>query len=86
MKIPTIHLNGTAAQDLLDDLFNAMAATKAAVEVLNKTAPNGRDYYPQGHGVIWIAEEEHRARVQKLLDVCNELQQITEGIDAQGRK
>jgi hypothetical protein len=85
MKIPTIHLNGTAKQDLMDALSDAYFAIGEAQRKLSETAPNGRDYYPQGSEAIYTATEEHRARWQKLEDVRQELDQMRDAIDREDR-
>lgn len=83
LEIPTIHLNGTSADRLLEDIYYADAKISEAVEALAQTAPNGRDYYTKGNGALERAQSQHSARVQKLLDVKKELEQIAEVIDAQ---
>ena len=55
MTLPTIHLNGTDPKTLLGDAINAMDALRTAIEALDKTAPNGRDYYPQGSDALGLA-------------------------------
>ena len=83
MKSPTIHLNGTSKESLLEGYDNAWTAVHEAYEVLKKTAPNGRDYYVQEDGSLDIAVEEHRHRLQVLHDVMNELGTIMQEIDSQ---
>ena len=48
MIYPTIHANGTTKERLLEAIEGASLALKIAEEKLAQTAPNGRDYYPQG--------------------------------------
>ena len=83
MTKPTIHLNGTSAADLLAQYRAAYEATFAALEALCKAAPHGRDYYlqgnssyPGGSSAITNAQNEHEARVAKLLEVSEELHQL----------
>jgi hypothetical protein len=82
MMIPTIHLNGTAAQDLISQLCDAMAAIRDAEAALVRCSPNGRDYYPQGPDAINKAVREHNARIEKLNAVGAELVAITEAVVA----
>ena len=50
MTKPTIHLNGTSGEALLEGYRTAMEAVGEAVRKLNnETHPNARDYYPQGN-------------------------------------
>lgn len=83
MTIPTIHLNGTSAERLLDDINNAYSALTEALRAVAHTAPNGRDYYVQPAGSFEQAQNEHYSRIARLVAVQTELQQIAEGIDAQ---
>lgn len=83
MKIPTIHLNGTSAQSLMDDLENAHEKIREAIQALSQCAPNGRDYYVQESGALVVAQEEHQARMSKLVSIKAELEALAEGIDAQ---
>ncbi len=68
---PTVHLNGTGVDDLVDAVKTARQALRAAFEAVNDSHPNGRDYYPQGDEAIGRAEREHQdrcGRVHNLLD------------------
>lgn len=46
MRIPTVHMNGTSPEDLLEQLVRAHQAVAGALEALDAASPNGRDYYP----------------------------------------
>ena len=84
MTLPTIHLNGTASSELLETVCDALGALRAAIEAVNATSPNGRDYYPQGDAAYADAAREHAGRIAKLWSVRAELEQLAEHIaDAQ---
>jgi hypothetical protein len=76
MLTPTIHLNGTSRGDLHADYMNALIAVEEAIKMVRKTAPHGRDYYPQGNSVIIEAQGEHSARVRHLEAVKRELEEL----------
>lgn len=76
MMMPTVHMNGTGKETLLNDHVDAMAAIRGAMEALRKAAPNARDYYVQGDDAYTKAREEYSARQQKLADVLDELEVI----------
>lgn len=78
--IPTIHLNGSSRADLMEQLYDQMKAIRTAIEVMLRTGPNGRDYYPQGPDAIKQAIKEHYDRTEKLHQVLRELETIAEGI------
>jgi hypothetical protein len=80
MMSPTIHLNGTSRQELLDGYVVTLSAVCDAIIALGKTYPNGRDYYVQGPDATHNAMEEHRARLQRLISVRDELNEIAEAI------
>lgn len=80
MTLPTIHLNGTSAQSLLDQQTDAGHAVYKAMEALGNAAPNARDYYVQGDGAFQRAAAEHTARMEKLRSVYDDLQKLAEHI------
>jgi len=80
IMIPTIHMNGTSREALLSAYEEAMTAIAAALRALEETAPNGRDYYPQGPDAIGAAIAQHYARAATLGRVRAELCAIAESI------
>ena len=85
MIFPTIHMNGTSAESLVDQNRAAWNALRSAVEALDAAAPNGRDYYPQGDHAIGEAMREHTERVKPLLKAMRELDAIAEHIYDTGK-
>lgn len=77
MRKPTIHLNGTSRQRLLDDLTAAADAMREAHRAVCNASPNARDYYPQGSDAFGAADDEHRARLARLESVLAELNELT---------
>jgi hypothetical protein len=78
---PSVHLNGTSRDALVDGFCTAGAAVRKAIEALSEhAAPNGRDYYTQGNGAMKLAQLQHAARLAKLGEVLAELQLIAEAI------
>ena len=83
MIVPTVHLNGTSKDELLRQVLEADRAINVALSRLHDAAPNGRDYYPAGPGALKQATEEHRARIDRLVDIRTELLALYEAIDNQ---
>lgn len=83
MTIPTVHLNGTAKDRLIETLCAASNALDAAYEALKEAAPNGRDYYPQGPGAMEAAQNEHMARLRAVDAVKGEIDRLMLAIDRQ---
>lgn len=77
MIVPTIHLNGTSADRLIEDLCTASNALNDAYGWIQQTAPNGRDWYPQGPAAFEQAQAEHFARLQRIDDVKAEIDALT---------
>ena len=77
MIFPTIHLNGTSKRELYLAYFTAHNALQDAIDTLAKSAPHGRDYYPQGDSVIYDAAKEHAKRMVTLNNVLRELEELT---------
>lgn len=73
ITLPTLHLNGSSRESLLQEYITAMDALRRAVEALQKTSPNGRDYYIQGPDALPKAVKEHSLRLHRLADTIHEL-------------
>lgn len=80
MITPTIHLNGTGGQDLLDQACEAARALNKAADVLASVGPNARDYYPQGDHAFPQARREHEERMAKLRALAAEYEAMAEAI------
>ena len=80
MMIPSIHLNGTSRDELVEQLIKAARSLRLAIEALGEATPNGRDYYVQGPSALHQARGEHRVRLGKLQDVYDELETLAEAI------
>jgi len=76
MRHPTIHLNGSLAKTLEDDYRAAAILVRDALDAVERTAPNGRDYYPQGPDAFCEAEAEHCDRVGALAKIYAELEAL----------
>lgn len=73
MQLPTIHINGTSTETLIEGYEVAGQAIQRAIECLQDAAPNARDYYPAGDEAYALAIREHAARVEKLRAVYADL-------------
>ncbi len=85
MQLPTIHSNGTSKGSLVVALSEASNALNIAYEKLKQTAPNGRDYYPQGSVAMNTAINEHQDRMKRLDEIKGEIDALTIAIDEIGR-
>ncbi len=82
IQCPLIHLNGTTADSLIEELNEAYIAIDAALDAMRKIGPNGRDYYPLGPEAMEAATTQHRSRAMRLQNVKDELEAIINAIDA----
>ncbi len=83
MITPTIHSNGTSGKLLYLDYENAMNRVQDAIDALNNTTLNGRDYYPQGVDAFEKAVQERIDMGNRMASVHNDLQIITTSIHDQ---
>jgi len=73
---PTIHMNGSSRDALMDGYLNARAMLLAAMGALEESHPNGRDYYPQGPDAVQDAMRQHRDRVMRLQAIIVEVEAL----------
>lgn len=83
--IPAVNNNGTAYQDLLNQVSDALMHLEAAEAYLGQMTPHGRDYLPQGGPDYLKAAEQHSARRLAVRKVAEELKEIARGIQKQRR-
>jgi hypothetical protein len=72
---PTVNLNGTNAQALVDQLTNALEEVDDLKWALVKAAPHGRDY-PGGREDWLEADNAHRNRLLMVEQIKTELTEI----------
>lgn len=70
---PTVHLNGTSKEELVELRLAAVEACRALHEAMQKAMPNDRDYYPQGEGAGKQAREAWAERLQLIELISDEL-------------
>jgi hypothetical protein len=75
---PTVHLNGTSADALIEQYTNAHRAVEAAIMMVAENGPNARDYYPHGDLAWTSAASQHSVRLQALRRIANELRELAE--------
>ena len=81
MQLPTVHYNGTSKEELIKQLCHAANSIDTAFDALRQTAPNGRDYYPQGPEAFERAIIQHRDRMARLDAIKEELEAMVVAID-----
>ena len=87
MEKPTVHLNGTPAECLLDQYKQARHLVQEAKAALEDAAPNARDYYvqPDGDRAYARASLEHRDRTDRLWRIEQDLAELMLHVDRQRR-
>lgn len=78
MRLPTIHMNGTSRDQLIEGYIDAITAIEYAIDAVKYAAPNGRDYYPQGPDAMAQAGDEHLLRLKALDKIAAELRALAE--------
>lgn len=74
--VPTIHLNGTSAEELIDQLSCAWLALDDAIKAMRGAAPHGRDYYVQANDGMTIAQAQFEDRERRVAGVMAEIAEI----------
>lgn len=85
MMTPTIHMNGTSREDLLEENAVAVVSLQRAFSAVAKAAPNARDYHLQGGDAFGKALAEHDERLKKIDTVRLELVAIANAISDGGK-
>lgn len=80
---PTININGTSGQNLLDQATNAGEALREAFRTLQDMAPNGRDYQTAPVGAYETARSQHNSRMSRLDDISKEIEEVALQIHGQ---
>jgi hypothetical protein len=83
VRIPTLHLNGSSADALKEQLLDVANALRVAMRAMEAAGPNARDYYPQGEQAYPEARLEHERRLKQILGVRDWYDQILEGLQEQ---
>lgn len=92
LAIPSVHLNGTSQEVLLEQYKSALVAITNAQEFLNQAAPHARDYYVQSrkgnpfYNAYYKARDQHLARLNALNIIYKELEVIAIAVQDGGYK
>lgn len=81
--VPTVHLNGTPGERLLDGYRDVLTACRELAQTLENAEPNARDFYVQGDAAIGKAMAEHNARVERIRLTMNEITSLYDAVDDQ---
>lgn len=80
LAIPTVHVNGTTRNRLVEQMESAVRALDEAIHRAREAEPNGRDYYPQGDEAIRLAVDQHGRRLRVLHEIRDEYAKIWEAL------
>ena len=73
MTLPTVHLNGTSRDVLVEQRTEVGQALNAALDALVGASPHGRDYYPQGDNALAKAQKEWQERATMLRNMRDDI-------------
>jgi hypothetical protein len=79
--VPLISINGTAPEDLRDQVTGALKALTDAERAMLQACPNGRDYQ-NGAGAAGLARTQHAYRLDAITRIQRELGEILDHIQA----
>ena len=84
VTIPSIHLNGTSAKTLQDEIRKACSDLQMARMAVADLTVHARDHYVKADlSSFTKARDEHVSRLQRLDDIYNELIELYKGITDQ---
>ena len=86
MTLPTIHINGTDVEDLIEANTKAHQALQSALEAMHGAAPHGRDYYLQEAMAINKAIDDHCFRCHSISEVIQQYADMHEYLTAAREK
>ena len=78
LAMPTIHLNGSSRDTLLEGYIAAMDTLRLAIKALQDAAPHARDYYVKAEGTFCLAQNQHFTRLARLRETLDEINTIAE--------
>lgn len=80
LNVPAVHMNGSSAETMVEDLCEAYKAIGDAIDKLKQCCPNARDFYVQELGTFEKAKDQHMDRMRALTNVQNELSALATAI------
>jgi hypothetical protein len=72
MLRPTLNINGTSADDLIEPRRDAYDALQAAIKALQQVTPNGRDY-PGDNDQCVADRQTHYTRLAAITAIATEI-------------
>lgn len=69
LTLPTVHLNGTSREMLLDGYTEAYRKLIEFRDIFSKIEFNARDYYVQGPDAYYKARDQRDAERQRIADL-----------------
>ena len=82
MITPTLNINGSSADDLIQPRRDAYDALQAAIKALQQVTPNGRDY-PGDNDRCLADRQAHYGRLSALQAIATEIVAEAVGIKEQ---
>lgn len=74
LTLPSVHLNGTSRQTLLDGYTEAYRKLIEFRDAFNAIEHNARDYYVQGPDAYYKARDQRDAERQRIADLMRYLE------------
>lgn len=86
IPVPTIHLNGSSQESLLEDATSTANAIGNSIQKMIEGWPNARDYYTQGPEAYGMAVAWWQERMNTLRQIRGEFEQVAEAISNGGKR
>lgn len=79
-QAPVLNINGSSYQTLREDYLATIRVIQEAEKKLSAIYPHGRDFQTVDGGLYQKARNEADARLKKIRDVLNEIENIAKQI------
>lgn len=82
---PLVHLNGTSAQELVDQQRAILDAADPLLKALHAATPNARDYYTKPGPENWaeLARRAHAERIKAVHQIMEDALTIAMSVQEQ---
>jgi len=83
MILPTLNINGSSADDLIQPRIAAYDALRDAIKALQQVTPNGRDY-PGDNDQCVADRQAHYTRLKAIHTIATEI--VAEAVNIKDQK
>lgn len=83
---PVVNLNGTDPVSLIRQYVTAQTTARVLIDMLGRVSPHGRDYQTAETGRYTIAVAEHRARIEAVQRISEDMEALALDVQRQAHE